>query len=203
MKKGMKKKRRFKPNKFILDWGVYFLSIIILHLFELFAPALANGVCLKFVWEQGPQLSSSHLSILANLNNAIVWMVTTGLLIFESSSPCINSLLTVPSAPFTIGNTVTFIFYSFFIPWLGIIMYYLSVCFLSILLCGLFIITGSGRLAEIRWSTCISESQRCLCVSFSRIDSELFIYHFFRSLNVNFFFICEFFTPSLAEGFPQ
>ena len=34
-------------------------------------------------------------------------------------------------------------------------------------------ITRSGCLAEIRWSDCISKSQRILCVSFSRTDSGL------------------------------
>ena len=53
-------------------------------------------------------------SILADLNNAVVWMASNCLLISKSSSPCTNSLVTVPSPPITIGITVTFIFYSFF-----------------------------------------------------------------------------------------
>ena len=46
-------------------------------------------------------------------------------------------------------------------------------------------ITWSGRLAEIRWS-CISESQTTLCVSFSRTDSGLCIYHLIVWSNLNF-----------------
>ena len=50
----------------------------------------------------------------------------------------------------------------------------------------LLTITRSGRLAEIRWSVCISKSQRTLCVSFSRTDSGLYIYHFFIRSNLDF-----------------
>ena len=39
----------------------------------------------------------------------------------------------------------------------------------------LLIITWSGRLAQFRWSVCISKSQRSLCVSFFRTDSWLCI----------------------------
>ena len=45
----------------------------------------------------------------------------------------------------------------------------------------LLIIIRSGCQAEIRWSVCISKSLRSLCISFSRIDSELFVYHCLNS----------------------
>ena len=74
--------------------------------------------------------------------------------------------------------------------------------FLSILPCGLlrwksslfsrfsFLLTiiRSSRLAEIKWSVYISKSQRILCVSFSRTDSGLYIYHLFVWLNFNFWY---------------
>ena len=77
---------------------------------------------------------------------------------------------------------------------------YLSFHFLSILLCSqpgqqsphfassffFLIITRSGRLAKIRWSVCISKSQRSLCVSFSRTDVGLCVYHLFVWSNLNF-----------------
>ena len=50
----------------------------------------------------------------------------------------------------------------------------------------LFTVTTSCRLAEIRWFVCISAAQRSLCVSFSRTDSGLHIYHFFVWSNFNF-----------------
>ena len=53
------------------------------------------------------------LRIQADLNNVLVWMVSTRF-ISKSSSPCINPLVNVASAPITIGITVTFLFYVFF-----------------------------------------------------------------------------------------
>ena len=52
--------------------------------------------------------------------------------------------------------------------------------------CFLLTIIRSGLLAKIRWSVCISKSQRGLYVSFSRTDSGLCIYHFFIWSNSNF-----------------
>ena len=43
----------------------------------------------------------------------------------------------------------------------------------------LLIIIRSGRLAEIRWSVCMSKSHWSLCVSFPRTDAGLCIYHLF------------------------
>ena len=39
------------------------------------------------------------------------------------------------------------------------------------------ITTRSGLLAEIRWSVCISKSQRTLCISFSRMEFGLCIHN--------------------------
>ena len=62
---------------------------------------------------KSPRVSRTFLSILADLNNPVVWMVST-LLISWSSNLFINPLVTVPSAPIIIGITVIFMFYSFF-----------------------------------------------------------------------------------------
>ena len=59
------------------------------------------------------------LSILANLNNAVVLMVSTRPPISKSSSHFINPSVTVPRAPITIGINVTFMFHSFSIPLQG------------------------------------------------------------------------------------
>ena len=59
-------------------------------------------------------VTRTHLSILADHNNAVVWMVSTRPLIPKSSSSCTNPFETVPSAPITIGITVIFMFHSFF-----------------------------------------------------------------------------------------
>ena len=50
----------------------------------------------------------------------------------------------------------------------------------------LLTIIRSGRLAEIRWSVWISESQRILCISLSRTDSGLSIYYLFVWSILNF-----------------
>ena len=63
---------------------------------------------------KSPQVSWTLLSILIDLNNAIVWMLSPRSLISKSSSPCTNPLQTVSSAPITNGITVTFMFNSFF-----------------------------------------------------------------------------------------
>ena len=54
------------------------------------------------VWDSKvPRVSRTFLSILADLNNAIVWTVSTGPIVSKSSSPCTNPLVTVPRAPIT------------------------------------------------------------------------------------------------------
>ena len=136
---------------------------------------------------KSPQVFRTLLSILADRNNAVVWMFLTHPHITKSSSPCINPLSVVPIASITIGITVTLQFNIFLIPWQNTFTYP-AFCFLSnLLLCQLgqqnsqlfllLIITISGRLAEIRWSVCISKSQTSLCVSFFCIYSWLFIIH--------------------------
>ena len=63
---------------------------------------------------KSPQVSRTLLSILAVLNNVVVWMVFTRPPTPKSSSPFNNPLVTVPKAPITIGIIVTFMFHSFF-----------------------------------------------------------------------------------------
>ena len=60
---------------------------------------------------KSPQVSWTLLSILADVNNALV---STLHVISKSSGLFINPLVTVPSAPITIGITVTFMFHSLF-----------------------------------------------------------------------------------------
>ena len=74
-------------------------------------------------------ISRALLSILAVLNNSVVWTVFTRPLISKSLSPYYNLLVNVPRAPITIGITVTFIFYRFFNSLAR--SRYLSFCFLS------------------------------------------------------------------------
>ena len=61
-----------------------------------------------------PQVSRTHLRILAILSNAVVWIVSTRPPISKSSRSFNNPLVIVPNVPITIGTIVTFMFHSFF-----------------------------------------------------------------------------------------
>ena len=142
---------------------------------------------------KSPLVSRTLFNILADLNNVVVWMVSIRTLISKSSSLCINPLVTVPKEAITIGITVSFTFYSFFqFPskvQVLILQFYSDQTAKSTtqqVLFFLLVITRSDRLAEIRSSVYISKSQRSLCISFSRIDSGLCIYHLFIWPNFNF-----------------
>ena len=58
------------------------------------------------------------------------------------------------------------------------------------------VIISSSLLAKIRWSVCMSKSQRSLCVSFSRTDAGLCIYHFFIWSNSNILHIFQWISLS-------
>ena len=60
---------------------------------------------------KSPQVSRTLLGILADLNNAVVLMVSICSLLSESSSLFINPFGIVPSEPVTIGITTTFMFH--------------------------------------------------------------------------------------------
>ena len=61
-----------------------------------------------------PQVSKHLLSIRADLNNAIVWMISTRLVISKSSNLPTNPLVTEQSSPITISVTFTFMFHNLF-----------------------------------------------------------------------------------------
>ena len=65
---------------------------------------------------------------------------------------------------------------------------------LLLLLLLLLIIIRSGLLTEIRWSVYLSKSHWSLCVSFSRTDAGLCIYHLFVWSNLNFLHISQWIT---------
>ena len=62
---------------------------------------------------KSPQVSRTLLSILAVLNNVVVWMISICPPTSKSSSPFSNPLFNVPNAPITIGIIVTCMFHSF------------------------------------------------------------------------------------------
>ena len=141
------------------------------------------------------QVSRTLLSILADLDNAVVCLISTRPLISKSSSPFINLLVTEPRVPITIGIAVTFMFHNFFHFPTKVEVLILLFVFFSIVPADhsysvvsrdskvhnsakkkFLTIFRSGCLAKIRWFVCILKSQWSLCVSFSRTDSQLCIF---------------------------
>ena len=158
---------------------------------------------------KSPQVSRTLLSILAVLNNAFVWMVSTHPPTSKSSSPFSNDLVTVPNAPITIGIIVTCMFHSFFSSlarsrYLSFFSHSFSFILwsagtakstiLQVLFFFLLIIIKSGLLAGIWWSVCILKSHRSLCESFSRTGVGLCIYHLLVWSNLNFLYISQWIT---------
>ena len=138
---------------------------------------------------KSPQVSRTLLNILAVLNNAVIWIVSTRPPTSKSSRPFNNPLVIVPKAPIAIGTIITFMFHSFFNSlarsrYLSFFSHSFSFILWSAgtakstilqILFFLLIIIRSGLPADIRWSVCMSKSHRSLCVSFS--GAGLCIYH--------------------------
>ena len=144
------------------------------------------------------QVSRTLLSILANLNNAVVWMVLILSLIFNSFSlffqtfgdhskcPNYNWYHCLPHHPQflvlcqgpSIRLFLCFYFHSV-IHWNGKIHSTAHSFFL-------LINPRSSFLTEIWWSVCIIKFQRILCVAFFRMDFGLCIYHLVVWSNFNF-----------------
>ena len=150
---------------------------------------LACSLSLQSEWQLVSSCYQALLSILADLNNAIVWIVLILALISNSFSPLFQAL---PSTLTTIGITVTLTFLSLFH---SLARYkYLSIFLLFFILTQwsvvqnckihytvssfffffLLITFSSGLLARIRWSSWIPKSYRILQVLFSRTDSSLY-----------------------------
>ena len=53
---------------------------------------------------KSPQVSRTILSILADFDNAVVWMVSTYPIISKHFSPCTNRFVTLPSTPISNGH---------------------------------------------------------------------------------------------------
>ena len=96
-------------NNLVIYIFIYFIMFKLLffyfNLLRVFHFSLSDSKC--------PWVSGTLLSFLADLNNAIVWMVSTRPLISKSSSSCTNPLVTALSVSITIDITITFMFHSF------------------------------------------------------------------------------------------
>ena len=94
------------------------ISLLLLLLLSTHKSFAHQCFLMVFHWSlsdrKSSQVSRTFLSILAVLNNAVVWMVSTRPPTSKSSTPFNGPLVTVPNAPVTIGIIVTFMFHSFF-----------------------------------------------------------------------------------------
>ena len=80
---------------------------------RVYTPALADSFQWSLSDNKSSQVSRTPFSILADLNNTVIWMVPICPLIFTSSSPITKTLGMLPNALFTIGINVIFILISF------------------------------------------------------------------------------------------
>ena len=140
---------------------------------------------------KSPQVARTLLSILAILNNVVVWIVFTRPPTFKSSRPFDNPLVIVPKAPITIGTIVTFMFHSFFNSLaksrylsffsrsFSFILWSAGTVKSTILQILFFFCWLLKRSSLVFWTRlgdpCVCH--RSLCVSFSRIGAGLCIYH--------------------------
>ena len=93
---------------------VYYYYYYYYFIFEFFLSALGESLSLGAERQQVPSVSSTLFSILADLNNASVWMVSIRLPIFNFSSPHFLKLLgIVTSVPITIRIIITHMFHNF------------------------------------------------------------------------------------------
>ena len=82
------------------------LCIIIFSLLRVFHTSVSLWFLTGVLATTSPQVSRTLLNSMADINNAVVWIVSTRSVISMSSSPCMNPLVT--------GLNVTFMFHSFF-----------------------------------------------------------------------------------------
>ena len=93
-------------------------KLLLLFLLEFFTSVLDDGFHWSLSDSHSLQVSRTLLSILAVLNNIVVWMVFAHPPTAKSSSPFNNLLVTVRKASIMIGIIVTFMFHHFFqFPW--------------------------------------------------------------------------------------
>ena len=152
------------------------------------------------VWEtvsllKSPGLFSVFWQIPASL---LFGLSLLTLLLSKYFSPCINPLETVTSAPITIGITATIMFHSYLSfrffsvlprgqpeqksPLFSRFSFFLSFFFFFFFFWQSLCLVLTSKLGN----PFVSQNPKEFCVSFSRTDSRLCIYHLFAWSNLNF-----------------
>ena len=188
---------------------LYFFCASLLHsfimwLFYSFESFFHKRQLMVFYWSlsdiKSSQVSKILVSILANLNNGVVWMVLL-VLLFPSPLALLPILwwqyrqrqlqlvllsLLSPTVFFSSLARSTYLY--LFLLSFSFTLWSAKTTKTSVwrVLFFLLTITRSDRLAAITSSVCSSKSQRSLCASFSRTDSGLCIYHLFVWFDLNF-----------------
>ena len=83
-----------------------------LALYEFFIPALAGGLSLESKWKQVSSGFRTFLSILADLDNTVLWIFSNLLLISNFSILFFQTFWIVPSAPVILSINVTLLLHS-------------------------------------------------------------------------------------------
>ena len=156
---------------------------------------------------KSPQVYTTLLSILDVLSNAVTCIVSTRPSAFMSARPFNNPLVIGPKAPITIGTIVNYVPQFFQFPSMVEVLIFLFTFFQfysvvsrdskvdnlanSLVFVNYYKVWSSGR----DWgSVCMTKSHWSLCVSFSRSDAGLCIYHLFVWSNFNFLHISQWIT---------
>ena len=113
----------------------YYCFFFFLLIWEFFTSALADGFFFSSFSDSRSTQIFRTVSMQADLNNVVLWMVSTYPQISKSFNPSTNSLVTLPSAPITISITVTFMFSSFFSSLVRSRNIYISFLLHSVFLC--------------------------------------------------------------------
>ena len=182
-----------------MNYTSFLLSIIILPLVSFSHKLLLTDFHWRLNDSKFSQISWTPFCILADLNNAVVWMVSILLPISNSSIPFSSLIESVPSAPTTIVNTVTSTLLICFFLVLGQGRNFAFIFNLwsagttkstgrKFLFFFYLISTRDDLLTRISLSVCFSKSQRIVCVSFSRTHSGLCLYRSScRTINTDLF----------------
>ena len=98
---------------FVLDYYYYYCYYYYFTICEFFATVLTVAFCRSQSDSKSPQFFMTLLSVLANLNGAVVWVVTILPLFSSSTIFFFRPLRTVSSVRTLIGTVVTFMFHVF------------------------------------------------------------------------------------------